>query len=242
MDDRDIDDPGRPPYYSQDFFTIIKDVQNNTPLNVKWISVKQWYLLLLERGVTHTNGDQDSPPLLIPSRFEESYPHADHTITYKLERVFGLDQEQKSFLFKMVQNLLPTRERLHRVGKAETSSCLFCDDPDTMEHLLTCSHNTEISAPLLACLSNHIQDLTPQKVVTLTYTAPDSWELPATWLIASCIGMIWDDRVAKQRSSLRKCRAELKARNSLLKSTKWKHYRLHNSALLLDEALNLHFV
>ena len=37
-------------------------------------------------------------------------------------------------------------------------------------------------------------------------------------------------------------RAELIAKTNLLKSTKWKHYSLHNSALLLDEAINLHFV
>ena len=70
------------------------------------------------------------------------------------------------------------------------------------------------------------------------------WKTTFNWilLLADCIGMIWDDRVAKQRSSLRKCRTELKARNSLLKSTRWKHYRLQNSALLLAEALNVHFV
>ena len=243
LDDRDIDDPGRPPYYSECFFSIIKDIHLNTPLNVKWISVKQWYQLLLERGVTHTSQDPNSPPSIIPSKFEESNPDCDHSITYRMSRLFGLDQEQKSFLFKIIQNLLPTKERLHRLGKVQTSSCPFCENPvDNLEHLLDCPFSIEISNPLQICLSHQVQDISARKIVTLSFSTSESWELPAVWLIATCLNMIWEDRVAKQRSSLARCRAELLAKNNLLKSTKWKHFSLHNSALLLDEAINLHFV
>ena len=41
----EIPDPGRPPYYSEAFFSTIKDVKKNTPLNVTWITLKQWYQL-----------------------------------------------------------------------------------------------------------------------------------------------------------------------------------------------------
>ena len=37
---RDIPDPGRPPYYSESFFNTIKDVHENIPLNVIWITLK----------------------------------------------------------------------------------------------------------------------------------------------------------------------------------------------------------
>ena len=48
--------------------------------------------------------------------------------------------------------------------------------------------------------------------------------------------------LARKVSSLDRIRAELLARVSLLRSTKWKQNTLHNSALLLDEAINLHFI
>ena len=48
LEQRDLPNPGRPPYYSSDFFSLINDVHENTPLNVTWISVKEWYRLLLE--------------------------------------------------------------------------------------------------------------------------------------------------------------------------------------------------
>ena len=98
----DLPNPGRPPYYSSAFFSIIKDIHENTPLNVTWVTVKQWYQLLLERGVTHTSQDVNSPPLLIPSKVEQNYPEVNFPAVYQLTRKFGLSPDQKSFLFKMV--------------------------------------------------------------------------------------------------------------------------------------------
>ena len=123
LEAREIPDPGRPPYYSEAFFSTIQYVHKNTPLNVTWITVKQWYQLLLERGITHTSDDHDSPPTLIKSRLEESRPDADFSCSYRLSRLVGLSPNQKSFLFKLVQNLLPTRERLHRTRKSPTLAC-----------------------------------------------------------------------------------------------------------------------
>ena len=130
LEDRSIPDPGKPPFYSTSFFAIIRDVHLNTPLNVTCISVKQWYSILQESGVTHSNDDQAVPPVLIASKLEENNPDVDLKASYALARKFGLAPDQKSFLFKLLQSLLPTRERLPRLGKAQTDACLFCDEPD----------------------------------------------------------------------------------------------------------------
>ena len=106
----------RPPYYSPEMFSIIKDVHTNTPFNIAWVSVKQGYQLLMERGVTHNSDDHDSPPVLIPTKVEEKFPNVIFTDSYRETRVFGLNPDQKSFLFKMIQNLLPTREREIRIS------------------------------------------------------------------------------------------------------------------------------
>ena len=47
LQDDTISNPGKPPYYSTNFFALIKDIKDNTPLNVAWVTVKQWYQLLL---------------------------------------------------------------------------------------------------------------------------------------------------------------------------------------------------
>jgi hypothetical protein len=83
-------------------FSFIKDVHLNNPLNLMWIDVKQWYQLLLERGVTHTSDYQESPAILIPSR--PRYQGRDLSHTYRMARLVGLSPELKTFLFKMIQN------------------------------------------------------------------------------------------------------------------------------------------
>ena len=239
---KEIPDPGRPPYYSEEFFTIIKDIHENTPLNVTWVSLKQWYQILLERGLTHTSEDLDSPSQLIKSKLEESNPNSDFTHNYRMTRLFGLSPDQKSFLFKLVQNLIPTKERQHRCGKVATPSCSFCNDPeDNLEHIFSCHQRNELTNPLFNSISCQVDGLTTKDIIVMNIRPSESWELPAAWLVATCLEIVWMDRKAGNISRLETGRAELLARIALLRSTRWKNYSLHNSALLLEETINLHF-
>ena len=240
--DRSLPDPGRPPYYSELFFATIRDVHNNTPLNVTWVSLKQWYQLLLERGVTHTSEDHDSPAILIKSRLEDSRLEVDYGNSYRMIRLFGLSPDQKTFLFKLTNNLLPTRERQHRCRKAPSAMCLFCSDPeDKFEHLFSCTQSTAVTTPLFACISTQDDNVTFRDIIEVNIKTTEAWELPAAWLISTSLGFVWDERVSGRTATLAACRAELMARVAVMKSTRWKHYCLHNTAVLLEEAINLYF-
>ena len=242
LEERDLPNPGCPPFYSSTFFSIIKDVHENTPLNVQWITVKQWYRLLLEKGITHTSDDPSAPPLLIPSKFEQDNPEIDPPASYSLARKFGLAPEQKAFLFKMVQSLLPTRERLARVGKVQSPACTFCEaQEDNLAHLLTCIQGSEVTYPLVRCLAEQDGNISPQNLVLLNISVSESMELPVVWLLSTCLMMVWEERVAGRIARLNPCKAELEARLIVLKHTRWKHYTLHNSAVLLEDLLNLYF-
>ena len=95
LEDRTIPDPGRPPYYSVDFFSLIKDVKENSPLNVAWVTAKQWYQLILEKNVTHDCTDPNLPAVLLPSKFELRNPGVNFSNSYRISRSFGLSPEQK---------------------------------------------------------------------------------------------------------------------------------------------------
>ena len=242
LDQHDIPEPIRPPYYSENFFSFLKHIKNTTPLNIVHLSVKQWYQILLEQGVTHTSDNVDAPPMLIKTKLEEGFPILDCPRSYRLSRTFGLDPDQKSFLFKMLQFLLPTKERLHRIGKIQSPACIFCDGlEDTMGHLISCQQGLEVTVPLLNCMKDQDNSVVAGDLTTLSINTTEAMELPATWLIATCLGYVWQERMAGRIARLIACRAELLAKLALLKSTKWKHYTLHNSAVLLDEIINLHF-
>ena len=100
----------------------------------------------------------------------------------------------------------------------------------------------EVATPLLSCLTSQLDNITIKDITILNFLTSESWELPAVWLLSTCLMFIWENRVAGKRAKLDECSAELLARIALLSNTKWKHYSLHNSALLLNEAINLHFV
>ena len=59
-------DPGRPPYYSNDFLKIIKEAYNEGK-NVETLSLKDWYYRLLERNITHNSNGVDEEIVLIES-------------------------------------------------------------------------------------------------------------------------------------------------------------------------------
>ena len=121
-------------------------------------------------------------------------------------------------------------------------SCIFCPgQEDTLEHLVSCQYSSEVTTPLLLCLQSQDNSITAEKIITLNIKTSEARELPLTWLISTCLNFVWEERVLGKMAELEKCRAEIIARAALLKCTKWKHYTLHNSVVLLDELINLHF-
>ena len=67
---------------------------------------------ILECGVTHNTIVVETAASLIPSNTEEMYPGTDCNTN-------GLSPEMKSFLWKLMENLIVTRELLHRMKKSD---------------------------------------------------------------------------------------------------------------------------
>ena len=88
------------------------------------------------------------PPLLIASKHELDHADVYMAATYRFARMFGLSPDQKAFIFKIVQTLLPTRERLVRLGKVWSQAFTFCDDQevDNVGHFLSSGQSTEVGS------------------------------------------------------------------------------------------------
>ena len=144
----------------------------------------------------------------------------------------------------MMQSLLPNRDRLARIGKVDSSTSTFCNAfPDTTAHLLTCTQSSEVGGPLLQCLASYTPRITPEDIVLLNFPSSESQDLPFAWIISTSLNFIWGERVLGKQARLDVYRAEMVGKLNMLKSTKWKHYSLlHNSAVLLEEMINLHFI
>ena len=169
-------------------------------------------------------------------------PGVDLSVPYRILRCFGLSPEQKSCLFKLIQHLLPTKDRLARIGRVNSAACLHCPDtPDSTTHLLKCITRSQVSAPFVACLRTYVPNISTDDIVSLNIPVQESLELPVYWLISSCLGYIWQERVQGKQAVVQVCKAILSSNLAVLRSTKWKHTVLHNSAVLLEDMINLHF-
>ena len=141
----------------------------------------------------------------------------------------------------MVQNILPTRERLARLRKVESPCFIYCGQLDSIAHLISCPHNTEVTRPLVNCIASYVDNSTAENITILNLKLEESQELPIAWLVATCLGQVWEERAAGKQVKLMNTKAVLEAKVALLKETYLKYNYLHNSAFLLEEMINLHF-
>ena len=111
MADIGLPDPGFTPYYSAELLKIIKDIKNNFPLNLVYMTVKEWYRVLLEMNVTKHEIDEEGRMELISCWTEERNPQFEWSETYRLSRLKCPDPDTKSFLFQLVNQLFPSKNR-----------------------------------------------------------------------------------------------------------------------------------
>ena len=137
----------------------------------------------------------------IPCRNERNNPHVHWGNILRLSSLGGLDSENQSFLWKVLHDILPTQERLHRIHICSVPSplCALCTEcvSDSLSHaLLSCSQNAEVSDWLLSCLRVYCPALTPEQAVLLDFGCLNTnTELPIVWLVAETFRIIWRYRL-----------------------------------------------
>ena len=222
-----LPDPGYTPYYDQDFFSIIREVKEKTPLNPVHMSVKEWYKLLLERNVTTREIDEEGRRELIPCKVEERDPTMLWSETYRVTRLKGLSPDSKSFLFKLIHTLLPSKERIHHLNQTTSPQC-WCNsgDQETYSHLFYgCSKNQEAGEALLRCVRSYDPNLTEEKSLRMELSADETFLLPTVAILAIGLEFIWENRKVRKTTSLYQMRAELEAAVSIRRRSRSKHVR-----------------
>ena len=219
--------PGFTPYYTEDFFNIIKKVHQKTPLNPVMMSINQWYKYLLEQNVTMSEDDQGRRQLL-RSRIEHLEPGVDWGESYRLARQKGLSPEQKSFLFKMIHQLLPVKERVHRIMPSKSPLCSQCSLAtwETMHHAFyECQANSAAAVKMLNCARVYAPALTEEGSLRLEVIAEDPFALPTITLISTGLQLIWKNRQKSCNTSVANMKAEMEARGGLLRAAQGRRLR-----------------
>ena len=143
-----------PPYFSKEFFSIIKKAKNDTPLNIINMKEKDWVRYLTEEYITMTS-DPAGQQHYTPCKVEIAEPNADWTSCWAACRQPGVPPDLASFLWRLLHKLLSTQEKLHRMGTIRSPSCKMqgCSDIGSLEHeLLHCVKNDEAALlPATVC-------------------------------------------------------------------------------------------
>ena len=234
---RDIPDPGRYPYLTEEIFALIREVKEEGLLNISTMKSGMWYRVLVENRVTMMRR-ADGTRTLKACRAESKHPDVDWPTVWRLANQKGLNPTEKTFLFRLLHDLLPTQERLFRLGIRNTNSpnCLLCiqDVSANLTHtLITCPHNSDVSSWLTTMLRVHVPQLQPQQVVLLDLgDLEESVQLPLVWLISNTLHNIWKDRTEKKKPNLHRTRSSLEAKINILRKT-----RFQNAVQIIENLL-----
>ena len=79
-------------------------------------SAKEWYRVLLEDQLLISQLTENTPAMLLPISVETLSPENEWPAIWRLARINGLGSQLTSFLFKLLHGLLPTQDRVHRLG------------------------------------------------------------------------------------------------------------------------------
>jgi len=124
------------------------------------MKTKDWYNFMIQPIIYEQGSD-----VLIPCKSEIAIPLNDWPSSWRLS------SESTTFLWKLLHNILPTRERLHKILPAVTNSiCTACDSNQigNIKHALAeCSASSEVFNWMYSGLSKFGANLTVDKVLLL---------------------------------------------------------------------------
>ena len=158
-----------PPYFSEELFAIIRNVKNQSSINIISMSEKDWSRCLTEDQVTMEMNFDSGVQEFRRCRAELASPTTDWELSWTLCRQQGMAPDLSSFLWKMLLDLLCTQQRLHRVRASPSLLCKLCNqETGTLQHeLIDCSFNGNTGHLLLTCLQTHIPSLTAETLLHL---------------------------------------------------------------------------
>ena len=183
--------------------------------------------------------NDDTPASLIPVRSETLHPNCDWPQIWSNIRSKGLGSELSSFLLKLVHGLLPTQDRVARIGLAENplpGFCLMCriSNENLLHCFFECPKSMVVGLTLLGYVQHVIPNLSPEAALLLDFqhsTTPEE-SLAACVMISTGLKYIWETRVNKKVVYTHCMRAEIEARVSILRRT-----RFQPSAQIIEESL-----
>ena len=220
--DRDLPNPGKSPYYSEDFFSLIREVNEEGLLRLSSMSLNDWYKVLVEKHILKNKSRKENL-----SKCEIRNPDVNWDQTWLLATHKCLNSEDQSFLLRLIHGLLPTQERINRVlGKNHSNGkcnlCAYNEDGTLVHGLFQCSYNNGVGSWMMQCVRSKVTMITPLQLLSLDFGNGLSFDslVPITWVVARSLSIIWSARHSKKPVTVSSTRAALEASVMILRKTR----------------------
>ena len=143
-------------------------------------------------------------------------------MTWRLVRIRGLGSDLTGFMFKLVHCLLPTQDRVSRLGGTDGACNFFADIETPVHAFFECQHSMLAGLALLGYVQGLVPDLSPEAALRLEMgmQLDEEEELAIMCMLASGLKYIWEARVEKKQVQTFKMRSEVEARVSILRRTR----------------------
>ena len=202
----------RPPYYSLEFFSIIREAEDGGEDTLA-ITTRGWQKRIMERGVTHQKDVESGLPEIIQNGQETKLKQANWGNIWLLRRKSGLTPAQKSWLFMWTEGLHVNNERLCKIGKTDTPTCEFCDQTDSRAHILNCKFNKRVCQGLQQVLETSTgAPVSEVDIGVCDLNLPNSLQLPALFMLCKVTKQLQSSRENNKTIQLEKMNAEIKAK------------------------------
>ena len=163
----------------------------------------------------------------IPCKVQEREPDVFWSESYRISRLIGLSPEIKSFLFKMIHTLLPSKERIHHLTPLTSPLC-WCNtgEQETYIHLFfKCPKNNLAADALLRVVQSYDPACTEEKSLRLELNPDEIFLLPTASILSTGVNFIWENRKSRKSTSLFSIRSELEASVSLKRKSSSRRIR-----------------
>ena len=212
----DLPCPNIPPYYNKAFFDTINEAKNDGNL-VETMSTRQWYDYLLEGELT-TIVSPDQPRQLIPSRTDSSSPTSDWPTIWERTRLPGLGSEARSFIWRLINDLLPTENRLFNINPNSSPNCRHCQDDviADLEHcMFYCCMTDNMGYWLLSTFRQQDPLANPLRILKLEIEGSDG----LVWVTIQSLLLVYNSRKAGKPAAVIEIKAKMMADITLLLNT-----------------------
>ena len=180
------------------------------------MTARQWYIYLLKNEVlesTHDDGTQSKRLC----RTEILSPNIDWETIWRRVRHHSLPSLVTSFLWKLVNDLLTTEERVNSTVGNTSPFCRYgCHEVVAdLEHCFFKCIMTQDVGDWLLVLIEKFGPTSEANILKLDICDNDA----LVWIVASTLQFCWTQRVSSKKADVQECIAHLRGESELMRNS-----------------------